>query len=144
MSGAAAVREGKTSSFGVGVSFRAVVSRAVSSPSLVAGQSMFTAQRGPRLLARETPEEECDPAPDVHRMLVALRRCEYLAFDLADLGAQALADAAPAVRFNLRARRWFEVFTQLPDLLSRERQPHGPLRDLRNLLGRHIAGLSKR
>lgn len=63
---------------------------------------------------------------------MALRRCEYLALDLADLGTQALANAAPAVGFNLCACRRFEVFAQLRDLLSCERQPHSALCDLSN------------
>src|SRR5439155_14094167 len=40
-------------------------------------------------LARPTPEEKCDPAPDVHRMLMALGRRQHLALDLADLGPNA-------------------------------------------------------
>src|SRR4029077_4894749 len=88
----------------------------------------------PRRSACAAPEEERDPAPDVHRMLMALGRCEYLALDLSDLGAEALSDAALAVGFDLRARRRLEVLAQLPGLLLRERQPHDTLRDLHDLL----------
>src|SRR6266446_3707516 len=74
---------------------------------------------------------------------MALRRREQLALDLAYLGAQALADPALALGLDLCARRGLEVFAQLLDLLLREGQPHGPFSDLRNLLGRYVAGLSE-
>ena len=36
----------------------------------------------------QSAEEEGDSPPDVHRVLVALSRCEHLAFDLSRLSAQ--------------------------------------------------------
>src|SRR5206468_10088695 len=110
----------------------------------IRGQSSpaVRAKPGPRsALAEETPEEESDPAPDVHRVLLILRRSERLPLELARLGAQRLADAAFAVRLDLGARRGLEVLPKLVDLRQGQRQPHGSLGDLVHLLRRHVTRL---
>src|SRR5712691_5651921 len=69
---------------------------------------------------------------------------EHLRFDLAYVGSQRLAETTLAVRLDLRARRRLEILAQLHDLVSRQRQPHRPFADPRDLLRRHIARLSER
>src|SRR2546430_9920259 len=51
--------------------------------------------------------------------------------------------SAFAIRLDLGRRRRFEVLAQLLDLLARERQVNDPLRDLCDLLGRHVARLAE-
>src|SRR5439155_15257902 len=84
-------------------------------------------------------EEEGDPSPDVHRMLVPLDRRERLSLQLARLGGQRLADAALAVGLDVGRRRRLEVLLELVDLLRRQREPDGALGDGRHLPGPAVA-----
>src|SRR5439155_16323808 len=92
-------------------------------------------------LAEQTPEEHRDPAPEVHRVLMTLRRSEHLAFELARVGTQRLTDAAFAVGLDLSAGRGLEVLPKLLDLRRGQRQAHRSLGDLGHLLRRHVARL---
>ena len=75
---------------------------------------------------------------------MALGWREHLAFDLAHVGSQRLAETALAVRLDLRARRRLEILAEPLDLLLSQRQPHSPFRDPRHLLRGHVARLSER
>src|SRR5438270_641354 len=100
--------------------------------------------RGTGGLLAEPPEEEREAPPEVHRMLVPLDRGEGVALDLADVGREPFAEAALAVRLDLERRRGLQVLGELRDLLGRQRQAHGSVRDLGDLLGRHVARLPER
>src|SRR5512132_2402350 len=95
-------------------------------------------------LAEKTPKEETDPAPDVHRMLLTLRRSERLPLELARLGLHRLAHSALAVGLDLGARRGLEVLAKLVDLRRSQRQANGSFGDLVHLLRRHVARLPER
>ena len=109
---------------------RASSSRSRSSPSTGA-----TRRRPPSSAAAEgTAEPEGDPPPDVHGVLVALRRREHLAFDLADVRADRLSDAALAVGLDLRGRRRLEVLAVALRLGVRHGEVDDALRDLADVL----------
>src|SRR5205085_1187473 len=98
----------------------------------------------PSLGGEAAAEEEGDPPPDVHRMLVPLDRREDIAFELADVCCERLTCAALAVGLDLRARRRLEVLPELLDLVARQRQVDDAVGDLPDLLGAHVARLPER
>src|SRR5215510_10543343 len=55
-------------------------------------------------LAKEPPEEERGPAPDVHPVLVPLDRRDRFPLELAHVGAELRSEPAPAVGLDLRDR----------------------------------------
>src|SRR5437667_11932641 len=83
----------------------------------------FTHFAGPSLSA-PSAEKERNPAPEIHRVLVALRRRERLAFELARVGSQCRPGTASALGLDLRARSGLEILAELSDLLARQREPH--------------------
>src|SRR5439155_9870306 len=62
------------------------------------------ARNPPAELTDEAPEEERDPPPDVHRVLMTLRRGEHFAFELAGICSERFADPALCVRRSLCSR----------------------------------------
>jgi hypothetical protein len=99
----------------------------------------------PSSSARPLPaEEEGDPPPDVHRVLVPLDRREDVAFELAGLGCDRLTRAALAVGLDLRARRGLEVLPELVGLGRRQGEVDDAVGDLPHLLGRHVSWLPER
>src|SRR5207244_12227257 len=89
-------------------------------------------------------DEEVDPPPEVHRVLVPLDRCECFSLELACLGGYCVSNTGLAVGLDLGAGRWFEVLAKRLGLLWRDRETHGPLGDRSDLPGRDVAWLAER
>jgi hypothetical protein len=85
-------------------------------------------------VAELAAEEEVDAADEPDRSLT-LDRVDRLAFQLADVGADLLAQPASAVGLDLRGRGRLEELVRPLDLVAGERQVDASLRDGRDSLG---------